>query len=127
VFEERIPAIFDQLKDGLGVVLIRGLPMDELTRLEAATIYWAIGTRLGEARSNNPEGDMLGHVTDLGKDQDDPKSRGYQTRAAMDYHCDQSSIVGLFCVNEPKAGGISKIASSVAVYNALLQRHPDIV
>lgn len=126
-FGKRLEQLRSELKDGFGVALIRGLSLDKLSRLEAATIYWAIGSHLGQARSNNPDGDMLGHVTDLGKSQDDPNSRGYQTRETMDYHCDQASIVGLLCVQEPKSGGLSKIASAVAVYNALLQRAPETV
>lgn len=121
-FGAKIDGIRRELKDGTGAVLIRGLRMDVLDTLDAAIIYWAIGSHLGAACSNNPQGDTLGHVTDLGKTQKDPNSRGYQTREELNFHCDQSSIVGLLCVRTAKAGGISKIASSVAVYNELLRR-----
>ena len=30
---------------------------------------------------DDPEGDMIGHVTDLGKDYENPNHRGYQTSA----------------------------------------------
>ncbi len=126
-FEPRLREIWHQLKDGLGVALIRGLPLADIERIDAATVYWGIGRHLGEARSNNPDGDMLGHVTDLGKRQDDPNSRGYQTSEAMDYHCDQCSVVGLLCVREPQSGGKSKIASSLSIYNELLKRAPAAV
>lgn len=126
-FESKLQDIWCQLKDGLGVALIRGLPLAEMERIDAACVYWGIGRHLGEARSNNSDGDMLGHVTDLGKTQDDPNSRGYQTSEAMDYHCDQCSIVGLLCVREPQSGGTSKIASSVSLYNELLKRNPAAV
>ena len=124
-FGKKIDTIRRELKDGTGAVLIRGLRMDVLDTLGAAIIYWAIGRHLGTACSNNPQGDMLGHVTDLGKTQKDANSRGYQTREELTFHCDQSSIVGLLCVRTAKAGGISKIASSVAVYNELLRRDPE--
>jgi hypothetical protein len=124
---EKIRAIRHELKDGLGAALIRGLPMGDIDLLDAATIYWGIGRHLGAACSNNPEGDMLGHVTDLGKTQKDPNSRGYQTREEMAFHCDQSSIVGLFCVRTAKSGGVSKISSSVALYNEMLKRSPESV
>ena len=127
VFQSTLNNIWHQLKDGLGAALIRGLPLQQMDLIDAACVYWGIGRHLGDARSNNPEGDMLGHVTDLGKTQDDPNSRGYQTSEAMDYHCDQSSIVGLLCVREPQSGGKSKIASSLSVYNELLKRNPNAV
>ena len=66
-FSGKIGGIRRELKDGTGAVLIRGLRMDVLDTLDAAIIYWGIGRHLGTACSNNPQGDMLGHVTDLGK------------------------------------------------------------
>lgn len=126
-FGPTMASIRTQLKDGFGVSLIRGLPLDEIELIDAAIIYWAMGSYLGQARSNNPQGDLFGHITDLGLTQKDAKSRGYQTSEAMDYHCDQTSIVGLLCVQEPQLGGISKIASSVSVYNELVKRSPESV
>ena len=126
-FAARLPHVRAELKDGAGVVMLRGLPVDDMEPIDAAIAYWAIGRQLGEPVSNNPQGDLLGHVTDLGKDYRDPEVRGYQTRAAMDYHCDQCAIVGLLCRRTAKSGGTSKIASSVALYNDLLARRPDLV
>lgn len=124
IFAKRLRALRGELKDGYGAVLIRGLPMGELSSWEAAAIYWAIGRELGTPCANNPQGDMIGHVTDLGKTQKEMNSRGYQTREELAFHSDQSTIVGLLCVRAAKAGGISKICSSVAVYNELLKRSP---
>lgn len=117
--------VYEGLKNGPGIALIKGLPIHELDLLDVAIIYWGIGRHLGEATPNNPDGDMFGHVTDLGKTQSDPNSRGYQTRELMDYHCDQSDIVALICIRPAKSGGESRVASSVAMYNELLRRHPE--
>lgn len=124
-FEPKLQAIYAELKDGKGLSLIRGLPIDDMPSLDVAIIYWGIGLHLGDATPNNPDGDMLGHITDLGKTQSDPNSRGYQTREAMDYHCDQCDIVGLICLRTAKSGGESKVASSITMYNQLLRHHPD--
>ena len=126
-FSVTLDRVWSALRDGAGIALIRGLPMDEIDLIDAAVIYWAIGRHLGKALSNNPEGDVLGHITDLGKDYSDATVRGYQTNVTMDYHCDQSSIVGLLCVRQAKSGGASKIASAVHIYNELLARRPDLV
>ena len=126
-FASRLAEIRHDLKDGLGLALIRGLPLDAMTPVEAATLYWGIGRHLGTAVSNNPDGDMIGHVMDLGGDYEAPTQRGYQTRATMDYHCDQCDIVGLLCIQTAKSGGLSKVASSIAVYNELLRRRPDLI
>ena len=124
-FGETLGRIFQGLKSGSGIALVKGLPVADLPRLDVATIYWGIGAHLGTATPNNPEGDMFGHITDLGKTQKDANSRGYQTRELMDYHCDQSDIVGLLCLNTARSGGVSMLASSIAMYNRLLAEHPD--
>lgn len=126
-FTDKISAIRHELKDGFGAVLIRGLPVDQIDLLDAAIVYWGIGRHLGTACSNNPQGELLGHVTDLGKTQKDPNTRGYQTSEELPFHSDTSSIVGLLCVRTSKSGGLSKISSSVALYNEMLKRSPESV
>jgi hypothetical protein len=126
-FGQTLPKIYDQLKDGFGVALLRGLPMDDIELIDVAAIYWGIGRHMGDAMSNNPEGDMIGHIRDEGRDFNDPNHRGYQTNVTMDYHCDQTDIVGLLCLREAKSGGLSKVVSSIAAYNEFLARRPDLV
>lgn len=125
-FAGKLGHIRKELKDGAGAIMLRGLPVRDMELMDVAIAYWAIGRQLGKPMSNNAQGDLFGHVTDLGKDYRDPEVRGYQTRATMDYHCDQCAIVGLLCLRTAKSGGTSKIASSVAVYNELLARRPDL-
>jgi hypothetical protein len=127
VFSEKLKDISHALKEGKGLVLLRGLPMDELELIDAAIIYWAIGLHIGDPASNNPDGDMIGHVTDLGKDLSHPKHRGYQTRATLDFHTDQANIVGLLCIQTAMEGGQSKVVSSISVYNELIKRRPDLL
>jgi len=124
-FESRVKQLYTGLKNGQGIALVKGLPVHELDLIDVAIIYWGIGLKLGQATPNNPEGDMFGHITDLGKTQQDPNSRGYQTREAMDYHCDQCDIVGLLCIRTARSGGMSKVASSIAVYNEMLRTYPE--
>ncbi len=126
-FAETVAAMLDLLRDGPGIALYRGLPMDDLTLLEAAVVYWAMGLHMGAAQSNNPEGDMIGHVLDAGREYDHPQHRGYQTAATMDYHCDQTDAVGLLCIHTARSGGLSKVVSSVRLYNEVLRRRPDLL
>ena len=126
-FAGTLAAMLDQLCNGAGVALYRGLPLDDLSPLEAAAVYWAMGLHMGTAQSNNPEGDMIGHVLDAGRDYDDPRHRGYQTNVTMDYHCDQTDAVGPLCIRTARSGGSSKIVSSVRLYNEVLQRRPDLL
>ena len=106
---------------------IRGLPVAEMNSEETAAALWGIGTHFGRALSQNPEGHVLGHVKDLGKDYKDPLVRGYQTKAAMTFHADPCDMVALLCLNTAKSGGESRVASSVTLYNELLKRRPALV
>ena len=119
--------IFEELKDGRGFVQMRGLPVSEINRAEAAAVIWGVGTYFGSPASQNAEGHLLGHVKDLGKDYRDPTVRGYQTKAAMTFHSDPCDMVALLCLNKAKSGGESRVASSVTLYNELLARRPDCV
>lgn len=126
-FAARLSGIRDGLKDGPGLALVRGLPVQEMPSAEVAAIFWGIGRQLGEAIPNNPAGDLIGHVHDTGRSYDDPDVRGYQTAATMDYHCDQAELVALLCLRTARSGGLSKVASAIAVYNELLRRRPELV
>ena len=119
--------IFHQIKDGRGFQLVRGLPVADWDRIDLAIAYWAIGLRIGAPLSNNPDGDMIGHVTDMGLDYEDPNHRGYQTSAHMLFHCDQCDVVSLLCLQTAKSGGRSKIVSAPATHNEMLRRRPDLV
>jgi hypothetical protein len=119
--------ILDELHEGRGFVLIRGLPIADFTKVQAGIAFWGFGTRFGRALSQNPKGHMLGHVKDFGGDYDDPKVRGYQTNAEMSFHSDQCDYVGLMCLHPAKRGGASRIASSVTLYNEMLKTSPELV
>jgi hypothetical protein len=116
-----------ELLDGRGIVMMRGFPLDRFDREETAIAYIGLGCWLGETMSQNKFGHILGHVKDLGGDYNDPHTRGYMTRAEMRFHTDACDYVGLLCFQTSKSGGASRIASSVTVYNRMLERRPDLV
>lgn len=122
-----VEAVRFDLRDGRGFAVMRGLPVEDWSREKLAAAYWAVGVHVGEPVSNNPEGDLISHVIDLGRDYDNPKHRGYQTSAALNWHVDNCDVVTLLCLQTSKTGGESKFASSVAVYNEMLRRRPDLV
>lgn len=114
----------NEIRHGRGFVLIRGLPVAEWSETDAETVYWCLGHYLGIPGAQNPEGDLLGHVRDQRTGQD---VRYYRTNKALAPHCDTADVVGLLCLHKGKSGGLSRIASSVAVYNELLRTHPELV
>ena len=122
----RLAAWSEDLARGRGFFLLRGFPVDRHSTEVCADVYWALGLHLGRAVPQNTDGDVLGHVRDTGED---PKAYGvrlYRTRAEQDFHTDGADVIGLFCLTPARSGGISRIASSPAIYNRLLSERPDL-
>lgn len=115
-----------ELTDGRGIVMLRDFPVEALDRKGAAIAYLGLGCYLGDRMSQNRYGHILGHVKDLGGDYSDSNTRGYMTNAEMRFHADASDYVGLLCLQKSMRGGESCVASSVTVYNRILERRPDL-
>ena len=115
------------LEVGRGFCLLRGLPIERYSKQDAGVIFWGIGQHLGRAVAQNAQGDVLGHVRDMGRDgRRDMHARGYQTRMHLPFHNDSSDVVGLMCLRTAKSGGLSSIVSSVAVHDEMLRLRPDL-
>ena len=126
VFGPVLDAIREELLRGRGFVLIRGLPVERYSVRRRAIAYWGIGVRFGRAVMQNAMGHLLGHVIDLGRTNDDYRTRTYQTRDRQFFHADSCDVVGLLCVRKAKKGGLSAIVSSVTLYNEMLARSPEL-
>ncbi|MCE8000820.1 MAG: TauD/TfdA family dioxygenase [Rhodobiaceae bacterium] len=113
--------------EGVGFQVIRGVPVERWSQDDAELFFWCLGLHLGRPGGQNPQGDLLGHVTDTNASKTDPMVRLYQTSANIDYHCDAADVVGLLCLKKAKSGGQSRIVSSVTVFNELVKRRPDLV
>lgn len=124
-----LDAILEEIENGRGLVLLRGIPRERYTDEECALIYWGLGVHLGNPVSQNARGHRLGHVRDEGRVFADPNARGYQTNQRMDFHCDllPVDVLGLFCLRTARSGGASKVVSALAVHNVLREERPDLL
>jgi hypothetical protein len=113
-----------ELLDGRGFLLLRGLPVARWGDELSALAYWGLGQHLGRPGAQNPEGELLGHVRDMHEEAGNPHVRRYRTAGEIRFHCDLADAVGLLCLRTSQQGGASRIASSVSVYNAILERRP---
>jgi hypothetical protein len=114
----------DEIRHGRGFVLVRGVPVQDWTTPQSEIFFWCLGQHLGIPGAQNPQGDLLGHVRDERSRED---VRFYRTNKSLAIHTDTADVVGLLCLQPAKSGGLSRIASSVAVYNELLRRSPSLV
>ena len=122
------PKLAEQLEEvnnGRGFVVLRGLPVDRYAQQDTEYILWGIGTHLGVAVTQNPRGELLGHVFDHGRKYGEIDVRGYETRAHLPFHTDSGDIIALLCLRRAKSGGLSSIVSSITLHNEILRRHPE--
>jgi len=123
----RLRGLLDEVLNGRGFVLIRGLPIERWTKRQGAIAFLVIGAQLGNLRMQNAEGHLLGHVRDLGRSSDDPNTRIYQTRERQTFHTDSCDVVGLMCLQTAKSGGLSSLVSSTTIFNEMRRRRPDLL
>ena len=122
-----LEGITQDLVNGRGVALIRGVPVDRYGKERASTIYWGIGAHLGMPWPQNAKGHLLGDVTDQGKAASDPTSRGNEIGGiAFPFHSDGSDLVGLFCLDTGLSGGESVVANAVSIHNDLVRQEPEL-
>lgn len=126
-FSKTIATWREELASGLGLQVVRGVPVEDWTQEEAELFFWCFGLHLGRPGGQNPEQHLLGHVRDTNASKKDPMVRLYQTSANIEYHCDAADVVGLLCLRKAKSGGHSRIVSSITVFNELVDRRPDLV
>ena len=123
----RLQRLLDEVLNGRGFVLIKGLPVERWTKRKAAIAFLVIGVHLGQLRMQNAEGHLLGHVKDLGRSSTDPNTRIYQTRERQTHHTDSCDVVGLLCLRAAKSGGLSNLVSSTTIFNEMRRRRPDLL
>lgn len=116
-----------QLESGVGYCLIQGIPIERYSVAEAGVLLCGIGAHLGRQMPQNARGEMLNHVRDVGPTGAGEPARGYQSGSALPFHSDSCDIVGLLCICSAKSGGLSSIASSYSVHNAILAERPDLL
>jgi hypothetical protein len=118
--------LVDELMDGRGFALLRGVPVESLTEHQAELMAWGIGLHVGIPLQQGAGANLLMHVRDQGVDPKSPLARGYQHLAFLNYHTDTPDVVALLCVRPAMEGGVSTIVSSVAVHDEIVRTRPDL-
>jgi hypothetical protein len=123
----KLRAVRHELISGRGFGLLRGLPVERYTEAESQAIFCGVGSHLGMARSQNAQGQLLGHVRDLGVSSQNPSVRVYQTNERQTFHTDSADVVGLLCLANAQSGGDSLLVSSSTLFNEMRQQCPDLL
>jgi hypothetical protein len=136
-FSRSLAEVGRELEDGRGLVLLRRIPVERYSEDELRIIYWGLGLHLGTPRYQNPDGELIGDVRDENRlygavreavPGGETRSSRNKARSAgpLRFHTDRVDVVTLLCVRPAATGGLSKVASAVAVHNAILERRPDL-
>ncbi len=116
-----------ELEHGIGFKTLRGLPAGRFSAEDNRLLFWAIGCHLGVARPQGKASQLMSDVRAAGGEYRGAGGRGYNTNAELDYHVDGTDVVGLYCLQTARTGGLSRVASSVSIHNEILRRDPALV
>jgi alpha-ketoglutarate-dependent taurine dioxygenase len=121
----KLKEIDEQVRNGRGFVLIKGFPVERYTLNQIKTIYWGLGTHMGQVISHNVAGDFVAAVTDLALNSTDPNRRNNTTNQLLDPHTDLADVVSLLCIQQAQEGGMSSLVSTAAIHNEIVTQHPE--
>lgn len=120
----RLRAAYEEVRNGRGFVVLRGLPVDDDVSLdEFIAAVWIAGNHFGKPLSQNTRGDLIGHVVDASAE--DATPRMYRSNLELRPHSDITAMISLACWHKSQSGGASVIASAVTVHDELAHRHPE--
>ncbi|WP_423395537.1 TauD/TfdA family dioxygenase [Burkholderia sp. LMG 21824] len=121
-----------RLDEGMGLVVLGGLPIQHLSADEAIFAYWILGLLLSRPVATRWDGTILYEVTDSGK-KFGYGVRGSATNGELSFHTDNAfgkvvpDYVGLLCLQQAATGGDSRFCSLYSVHNRFLQEAPDLL
>ena len=128
VLAQRLARIRADILHGTGLALMRKLPVAGADEERVAHLLWGLGLYLGIAQKQDAAGALLHHVRDTGvhvAGRDDVRT--FQTNEAQPWHNDGGDAFLLLCREVAQTGGKSYLASAHTVFNALLERDPELV
>ncbi|MEM7405409.1 MAG: TauD/TfdA family dioxygenase [Pseudomonadota bacterium] len=124
-FEATLARWRETVAHGAGLVLLRGLPIEDLDVTDCCRLFYGLGTHLGVAVSQSNDGEKIGHVVNLGGQ--DRRRRAYQNARSLNLHTDRCDTVGMLCIRPALSGGLSGYASALAVHNEILASRPELL
>ncbi|KAI0880503.1 Clavaminate synthase-like protein [Annulohypoxylon maeteangense] len=125
----------DELHNGHGFFVIRGLRVDEHSREENIIIYAGLSAHIAPKRGRQdkkfdgkPAAVTLSHIKDLSGPGNNAVigSPAFTTDKQV-FHTDSGDIVSLFALETAAEGGASKLASTWRVYNEIARTRPDLI
>ena len=114
------------LHKGKGFFVLRGFPVDSLSREDCIICYTGVSSYVGSMRGWQDQNKLgVVHIKDLSALQ--AVGTATFTNEKQVFHTDNGDIVSLLALEVAPAGGWSKISSSWHVYNEMAKKRPDLI
>jgi len=129
---EVMDRVRERLRTGVGLAVLDRVPVERYTMQENQAVAWLLGSLLGRLVAQKWDGTMLYDVRDTGTLFEYGVRRSV-TNLDLSFHTDAPwlelppEMVGLYCVNPARAGGVSRFVSLCTVHNELRRCHSDLV
>lgn len=125
--EPMLAGLRDELEGGRGFAVLRGLQIGQLEPESAKRVIWGLAMHLGTPEPQDIRQNLLHSVTNTGKRVDgSDTTRGYETDDELKFHNDGGDAFMLLCLRTAQSGGVSKLVSVGALFNAILAVRPDL-
>jgi hypothetical protein len=132
---EKLAKLSSELEDGKGLAMIANFPVSDprFTEDDLAVAYLGVSAYIGHIVLQSSSGlrsVTRGYGMPLGRIQaemtgETPKS-GKQTNNHFRYHTDRCDVISLLSIRTAPTGGFSRVASAPAIYNAMMERCPEL-
>jgi alpha-ketoglutarate-dependent taurine dioxygenase len=121
-----------KLYTGIRLAVVDRLPVERYAPEENRVLCWLLSQLLGRPVAQAWSGAVLYDVHDTGKALEYGVRRSV-TNLDLTFHTDgpwlelPPHLVGLYCINPAREGGVSRFVSLCTVHNELRRRHPDLL
>lgn len=125
-FQDLAANIHTELENGVGFVVLSGLPFDRLNAAGRRALTLSLSDHVGQVVPQNYELQRIVDVRDEGIEYSH-RSRGYRSAKALPFHTDGAHLFTLTCLDVAEAGGETIIVSASAAYNRLAEDQPEVL
>jgi len=132
---QKLAALSLELEEGKGLAMIANFPVSDprFTEDDLAVAYLGVSAYIGHIVLQSSSGlrsVTRGYGMPLGRIQaemtgETPKE-GKQTNNHFRFHTDRCDVISLLSIRTAPKGGFSRVASAPAIYNAMMERCPEL-
>lgn len=131
----KLREISNEIHNGHGFKVLRGLPVDTHSRSDIIAIYAGVASHIAPTRGRQdhtydgePADVVMNHIKDLSSVYDASQiGAPAYTADKQVFHTDSGDVIALLCLETAAEGGQSMLSSSWRVYNELAEERPDLI